>query len=442
MLLHVQSQHATNLHSLTENADSPMNESEGKPKRLRIGPAMLVTAAFIGPGTVVTASKAGAQYGCELLWTVLFASVGTIVLQSIAARLGILNGKGLGESIRSSLANSSWLMPAIVLVISAIGVGNAAYQTGNLTGAATGIESIAGGTSAIWVGAIAVVTAVLLLIGRYRVLQSVLIGLVVLLSLCFVSAALMMMPPTAEIASGLIPKVNAENLTLVLALIGTTIVPYNLFLHASTAAENWKDSSGETALRQSWWDTVFSIGLGGFVTAAILLSASAAFADGRTALSGTADIAQQLQPAMGRLSGFAFGIGLFAAGVTSSITAPLATAYAVCGIMNWSSETNSTRFRLIAMTVLVVGALFAIGFGKSPIQVILFAQLANGILLPIVAICLMVIFSRLNKNRNSQMVEANQRQSKTILLFGWLVTLAVVALALWRLRNLFVANFM
>ena len=238
MLLHVQSQHATNLHSLTENADSPMNESEGKPKRLRIGPAMLVTAAFIGPGTVVTASKAGAQYGCELLWTVLFASVGTIVLQSIAARLGILNGEGLGESIRSSLANSSWLMPAIVLVISAIGVGNAAYQTGNLTGAATGIESIAGGTSAIWVGAIAVVTAVLLLIGRYRVLQSVLIGLVVLLSLCFVSAALMMMPPTAEIASGLIPKVNAENLTLVLALIGTTIVPYNLFLHASTAAEN------------------------------------------------------------------------------------------------------------------------------------------------------------------------------------------------------------
>ena len=145
---------------------------------------------------------------------------------------------------------------------------------------------------------------------------------------------------------------------------------------------------------------------------------------------------------MGRLSGIAFGIGLFAAGVTSSITAPLATAYAVCGIMNWSSETNSTRFRLIAMTVLVVGALFAIGFGKSPIQVILFAQLANGILLPIVAICLMVIFSRLNKNRNSQMVEANQRQSKTILLFGWLVTLAVVALALWRLRNLFVANFM
>ena len=96
------------------------------PRRFGFGPGLLVTAAFIGPGTVVTASKAGAQYGCQLLWTIVFASIGTIALQSLAARLGIITGNGLGESISITLSNYRFLRPAIALVIAAIGVGNGA----------------------------------------------------------------------------------------------------------------------------------------------------------------------------------------------------------------------------------------------------------------------------------------------------------------------------
>ena len=107
-------------------------ELRARKPRLRIGPGVLVTAAFIGPGTVITASRAGAEHGHGLLWTVVLAVIGAIVLQSLAAKIGIEQRQGLGESIRAALTGSVWLSPAICLVIFAIGVGNAAYQTGNL----------------------------------------------------------------------------------------------------------------------------------------------------------------------------------------------------------------------------------------------------------------------------------------------------------------------
>ncbi|NND99841.1 MAG: divalent metal cation transporter [Pirellulaceae bacterium] len=404
----------------------PDSVAENPKAAYRFGPGLLVTAAFIGPGTVVTASKAGAGFSCELLWTILFASIGAIILQLLAARLGIVTKSGLGSAIRQSVATSAWLIPVTLLVVAAIGVGNAAYQTGNLTGAASGIQSIAGGSTNMWVVIIAVVTAGLLLIGRYKVLQSVLIGLVLLLSVSFLGAAIVRLPPAGQILAGLlIPRVSIESLTLVVALIGTTIVPYNLFLHSSAAADCWRDVEVADALRQSRWDTVASIALGGFVTAAILVTASAAFADSTDGLAGTTDIADQLRPALGDFAGLAFALGLFAAGITSSITAPLATGYAVCGILGWKPDTSSPRFRAITLAVLLIGALFAIRFGKSPVQTIVFSQLANGILLPVIALFLIVIVTR--------QVNPTMRQGKLALAAGWMVVIAVSALGIWRI---------
>lgn len=157
------------------------------------------------------------------------------------ARIGIVSGKGLGESIRDTLAQSRLLRPAVVLVIAAIGVGNAAYQTGNLTGAATGIRACAGGRAEIWLTVIVTCACAIVLVGRYRVLHAVLVALVALLSVSFLCTALFSLPSASRIVSGLtVPRFDSDDLTLVLALVGTTIVPYNLFLHASSAASTWK----------------------------------------------------------------------------------------------------------------------------------------------------------------------------------------------------------
>lgn len=394
-------------------------------RRSRLGPGFLVAAAFIGPGTVVTASKAGAQFGCELLWTIVLACVGAIVLQSFAARLGITSGTGLGENLRQRLGASRWFRFVAILVILAIGLGNAAYQTGNLSGAATGLASIAGGGLSWWVLAMSAVSIAILSLGHGPSLQRILIGLVCLLSLAFLATAAIHLPAGPRWISGMFtPRILPGSLPLVLALIGTTIVPYNLFLHCSAAARNWADVPTETALRQSRWDTTLSIGLGGLVTAAIMMTASGAFFDRQITLGSIDDIARQLDPVLGPMAGALFGVGLFAAGLTSSITAPLAASFAIGGVLGWSRETHRWRSQSISIAVVLVGAGFAIASGTAPAETILLAQITNGLLLPIIAV--LVLGAATTQT-------GPHAPRRGWLVVGWAVVAMVTVLAAWKI---------
>ncbi|MFK7954361.1 MAG: divalent metal cation transporter, partial [Ekhidna sp.] len=120
------------------------------------GPSTLVTAAFIGPGTLTVCTISGANFGYTLLWVLLFATISTIILQEMAARLGLITQRGLGEAIRSQIQHPivKWL--SIALVFTAIIIGNAAYEAGNISGAVLGISSVAGESSdwALIIGAI------------------------------------------------------------------------------------------------------------------------------------------------------------------------------------------------------------------------------------------------------------------------------------------------
>lgn len=409
-------------------AEDPTTEVRRIKKRIHFGPGLLVTAAFIGPGTVVTASKAGASFGPSLLWTILFASVAATVLQMFAARLGIITRNGLGEYLRHWLGRSLWFKPVAALIIAAIGIGNAAYQTGNLIGASVGAVSLFGGESVGWVAGLACTTLVIMTFGNYLWLQRILIALVVFLSLSFLFTAAFCLNSPMGIARGfLVPSVTAESLTTVLALIGTTIVPYNLFLHSSSAAVTWKDCDLPRALRESNWDTLLSIALGGLVTAAILITASTVFYEQQRELKNISEIAQQLSPVLGRFSSWAFAAGIFAAGFTSAITAPLATAYAVTGVMGWQVSISSWRFRGIAFSVVLIGAIFAVIYGAAPGQTILLAQVANGFLLPIIAAVLYLSAIKLSRE-----VRVSFQQK----MLGALVVTTVTVLAAWKLLQL------
>ncbi len=399
------------------------------PRKTPFGPGLLVTAAFIGPGTVITASRAGTEFGCELLWTVLLASIGTILLQSLAARLGIETGSGLSESIRSALFGTKWLLPTLALIIVAIGFGNAAYQTGNLTGAVIGVTALFGGSAKLWVMFLTAIVIALIGFGKDKVLQRTLIVLVCVLSVAFLVTAAIALPSPDRILRGLLfPKVSTENLSLVLALIGTTIVPYNLFLHASRSASAWKDVPRESALRSSRLDTMLSISLGGLVTASILVTACTAFYDQRLQWDSPDQIAIQLRPTLGTLSGLTFALGLFAAGLTSAITAPLATAYAVCGCLGWSTQTDSNPFRGIAILVVLVGATAAVFLDGSPVSTIVAAQVANGLVLPVVAIIMLLVVRR-------QVIANQSKMSTPSIVAAWTVVSLIGALGLWRMTT-------
>jgi len=389
-----------------------------------------VTAAFIGPGTVTTASIAGARYGFSLLWALLFSVVATILLQEMAARLGLVTRRGLAEALRETYSDS-WLgTAAILLVVAAIGFGNAAYEAGNITGAALGLQSISGIAVSWWSLAVGVVSAALLASGIYKLIERLLIALVLLMSVVFLLTLAMVKPDPGAMLSGLLlPSIPAGSLLTVMALIGTTVVPYNLFLQASAVQEKWPGSTDTTtALREARYDTGLSIGLGGLITLAVMSTSAAAFF-GNEGNFSAANMARQLEPLLGANARYFFAAGLFAAGLSSAVTAPLAAAYAVCGALGWSRDMRSNRFRMVWIIVLVSGTLFA-AIGTSPLAAILFTQAANGFLLPICAGFLLLVMNR----RQSLGDYVNHG---LINIAGLLVLLVTVGLGLTKILQVF-----
>ena len=364
-----------------------------------IGPAALVTAAFIGPGTITTCTLAGASYGYALLWALLFSVIATIVLQEMAARLGIVARKGLGEALNAHFHSGVGRVIAVLLILSAISIGNAAYETGNILGGALGLEALFGEVSlftsgklsfSIWGPVIGSIAFLLLLLGSYRKLEKALVTLVILMSLLFLATMVVLAPQLSEIVKGLfVPKIPVGAILTVSGLVGTTVVPYNLFLHAAIVQERWKDKDDLKAARLDIW---ISILLGGLVSMSIVItSAVALFGSGKEIQNAT-DLAIQLHPILGNWATGFISIGLFAAGLTSAITAPLAAAYATCGILGWKKDLKSKRFRSIWMVILAVGIILS-AIGLKPVPVIIFAQAANGILLPIIAIYLLWVMN-------------------------------------------------
>jgi manganese transport protein len=356
-----------------------------------IGPGPLVAAAFIGPGTVTVCTIAGVTHGFTLLWAMLLSIVATIVLQEMSARLGIISQKGLSEVIRTEISNPFFKALAIVLILSAIVVGNAAYEAGNISGGVLGLETLTENTSgsgALWSLVIGGVAFVLLFIGNYKVLEKALIILVVLMSLAFLITAILTKPDLALVFEGLLtPDFSNDTILTVIALVGTTVVPYNLFLHASLVKEKWKNVSD---LRYARKDTVIAVVLGGIVSMCIIISA-AAIKEGQ--VTNAADLAKGLEPLFGNYAKYFLSIGLFAAGITSAITAPLAAAYVATGCLGWSSNMKSLNFRLVWMLILGLGVLFS-SIGFKSIEIIKFAQIANGLLLPLIAGFLLWIMNK------------------------------------------------
>ena len=367
-------------------------------KRLRnLGPGLLVTAAFIGPGTVTTASVAGASTGYALLWAIIFSIFATIVLQEMSARLGVVSREGLGEALRTTFGNPVVKWGAVLLVVAAIAFGNAAFETGNVTGAALGLETLSGVSPKIWAVIVGIAAFALLASGAYRVIERVLVALVIVMSVVFIVTAIIVIRPGDVgniLAGAFVPSIPPGALLTVAALIGTTVVPYNLFLHASSVQEKWPESvPTREALIESRTDTTISIVLGGLITVAILATGAAAFFGTGTEITDAGQMAEQLEPLLGPFAKYFFAIGILAAGVTSAITAPLAAAYATSGALGWERNLRGWKFRAVWLIVLVVGTVLA-ALGTNPVAAIVFAQAANGVLLPIIAVFLLFVMNR------------------------------------------------
>ncbi|WP_405382006.1 Nramp family divalent metal transporter [Maribacter sp. LLG6340-A2] len=382
----------------------------------KLGPGVLVAAAFIGPGTVTACTLAGVGFGFSLLWAMLLSIIATYILQEMSARLGIVTQKGLADVIKQELHNPWVRNSVIALIFSAIIIGNASYEAGNIGGATLGMHALFGLEYSTWypyiLGAVAFT---LLFFGSYKTLEKVFIFLVLIMSLSFLATALLTGPDILQLLKGLfIPSIPENGILTIIALVGTTVVPYNLFLHAALVSEKWKTISDLNLAKR---DTLVSIILGGVVSISIMISAAAIKT---TEVDSVMDMAKALEPLYGAAALYFMGVGLFAAGITSAITAPLAAAYVANSCFGWKATMNDNRFRSVWMIILILGVIF-LSFGVKPIQVIKFAQITNGLLLPVIAVFLLWVVNRTG-------VMGRHKNNKTQNLIGTLIIILSIIL--------------
>lgn len=334
----------------------------------------IISAAFIGPGTVTTAASAGSQFQLQLLWAVTFATVACIALQEVSARITISSGFSLGQALDKKFGHQKgfwvkWLVGGSVVL------GCAAYEAGNILGGTSGLVLLFGDYSKTFTILLTLIAAFILWSGRGKWISTIMTILVAMMGIAFFALAFYGNFSFGEVvSSSVLPIIPAGAELLTLGLVGTTIVPYNIFLGSGI-------SKGQTIPLMRIGLSI-SVIIGGLITAWILMAGTLA-----SEFNSYADLSQQFQTKIGMIGVMALGIGLFAAGFSSAITSPYAASIIATSVFNAQKKNN---IAWVWASVLAVGFLFGIS-GIKPIPVILAVQAVNGLILPLITYFLIVI---------------------------------------------------
>ncbi len=341
----------------------------------------IISAAFIGPGTVTTASKAGASFGLSLLWALTFSIIGTCVLQEAAARLSIVSGKNIGQILSEQKERRGI---QLIIIFLAVAFGCAAYQAGNILGAVSGL-GLFSSFSVKW-GVILIFSLgfLLLLTGNYKLIASMLGIVVAVMGFSFIYVALKSEISLLEFGGSIVtPAFPESSEVLIIGLIGTTMVPYNIFL--GNGIKHGQE------LAQMRFGLLIAILIGGIISMAIMVVGTQVTGEFSFDLLRDAIVSSS-----GSFMGLAFGVGLMAAGLSSSITSPLAAAITAESTFNdernlWNPKT--IRFKAVWMSIMLIGLFIGL-LDVKVIPVIIAAQAINGLLLPIVACYLLLIVNK------------------------------------------------
>lgn len=384
----------------------------------------VISAAFIGPGTVATAASAGAGFGYTLIWALVFSTVACYVLQEASARITVVSGLNLGEAMRQEYGHTRTGRFTIYLALIAVVIGCTAYEAGNVLGAVAGIQLITDAISLpIIVSAIGFIAALLLWKGTIRQIATILGVIVAFMGFCFlITVFLMPHDFSAILSGGLKPSFPPGSELLVLGLIGTTVVPYSIFL-GSGLKHDQTPSEMKVSL-------MIAIGLGGLISIAILLTGTAVIG----AFSFEA-LAEMLDHQLGSGARVLLGVGLFGAGLSSTLTAALAASITAKSLLSKTkSEPAWTEdgiwFRGVWILVLATGLLFGIT-QTQPVPVIILAQALNGVILPIIAVILFLLM-------NSERVLPTAHQNGNV--YNLMTSIVVFLTILIGVTNLFRAG--
>lgn len=354
------------------NASVPVPQGGSWWRRLLafVGPGYMVSVGYMDPGNWATDLAGGSQFGYLLLSVILLSNLMAILLQALAARLGIATGLDLAQACRARYSRPVSFMLWIACEIAII-----ACDLAEVIGTAIALNLLFG-IPLVW-GAILTaldVFLILLLMNRgFRWLEAFVIALLTLIFVCFGVQMVLAQPSLAAVLDGFVPKAevvtNPAALYLAIGIIGATVMPHNLYLHSSivqTRAYPRTEQGRRMGLRWAVADSTLALMLALFVNAAILITAAAVFhSAGRTDVAEIQDAYHLLSPMLGvGIASLLFAVALLASGINSTVTATLAGQIVMEGFL--SLRIPDWARRLITRGIAVIPVVVVTGlYGES-----------------------------------------------------------------------------
>lgn len=389
------------------------------------GPAAVITSAFIGPGTITTATNAGVEFGYALLWAVVFSGISLMIIMNMASRLATIADKNIIEASLELVSKSNvWRFFVYALFGLSMALTAFGFEAGNLIGATAGFGDIFGLPN--WISALVMglLCIAAIIFTTPNIVETIMKIFVASMGFIFIITAVVIGPSIKEVLMGLVPSVPSGSTVNTIALIGTTIIAINLVFHSVASADKW---TKEEHLEESYFDTKLNVSLGVVMTLAVIITSSAILYQTGTVVDTPLVFSKSLEPVLGSWARIFGSLGLVIAGLSSSIATPYMTGVIFGKLFNWDRE-NDSRTKAVAVFVIIIGMLFAM-FGTKPTQIIIFAQATSGFFLPFISILFVIACNSktLGKYKNSL--------SQNIL--GMISVFVTFGLGMWTLYNIF-----
>jgi Mn2+/Fe2+ NRAMP family transporter len=395
-----------------------------------MGPGIITAAANNDAGGITTYSLAGARFGYQMLWILLLLTVLLGITQEMGARMGAVTGKGLADLIREEYGLRAAVFALVTLIVANIGVTAAEFAGVASGGELFGMPRLL----AVPVGALGV--WLIVSSGSFRRVERIFL-VFVLFFVSYVVSGLLAKPAWNAVVHNLvIPSFNKESdfLLLAIALTGTTVAPWGQFFVQSYIRDKGvRPKDYPLARVDVLTGAVFTNTIAFFI---IVATAATLFVKGQS-IETAADAARALGPVAGSNAQILFGVGLTAASILAACILPLSTAYVVCEAFGWESGVGkgwsaAPVFNAIFTAMLVLGAGVVLIPGIDLVNLMVLAQTANGILLPVI----LIYTVRLSSSRELMGDRAN---GPVYQIFTWVCTVALIGLAFYLVIQPFIS---
>lgn len=386
-----------------------------------LGPGIITGSVDNDAGGITTYSVAGSLYGYGLIWTLIPSFIVLVVIQEMNARMGIVTGKGLSDLIRENAGLKLTFFIFIGLLLSNIG-----NTTTEFAGVAGSME-IFGVSKYISVPVVAFMVWVLVVKGTYQIAERIFLIFSASL-LTYIVSALMGKPDWGEIGSAIIRpgiELNTRSLTIIIALVGTTIAPWMQFYMQSTVIDK-----GLTI--KNYRFTVIDIVVGCVITVVvaffIMVACGSTLYPNGIVINEAKDAAMALKPLAGELASQVFAFGLFVASVFSATILPLATSFFICEAFGFETGLDKTwsearEFYSLYTGIIILSALIILMPNAPLISISIWSQVLNGILLPVVLVCMILLI-------NNPRIMGSYVNTRTQNIIGWSAVAVMASLSL------------